>query len=97
MTIGRNPLPAVRRWRGQRQIEDGDFLSLLSASTDRNDFVRVSHINAFDTNRCPQNLRGKGDRQMLLERTEETDELFGFAVGVDDGFVHEFVQPAFVQ
>ena len=34
---------------------------------------------------------------MLLERTEETDELFRFAVGVDDGFVHEFVQPAFVQ
>ena len=97
MAIGRNPLPPVRRGRGQREIENGDLLSLLSASTDRNDFVRVSHINAFDTNRCPQNLRGKGDRQMLLERTEETDELFGFAVGVDDGFVHKFVQPAFVQ
>jgi hypothetical protein len=34
---------------------------------------------------------------MLFEHTEQANELFGFPVGVDDGFFHERIQPAFTQ
>jgi hypothetical protein len=70
---------------------------LLIPPTDRHNFVRVIQIHAFDSDRSPENLRRKGDCQMFFEHREESDSLFGLTVRVDDGFFHEFVEPALAE
>ena len=70
---------------------------MLSAPTDRHNFFSVIQIHAFDADRCAENVRRKGDGQMLFEHREEPDTLFGFAVRVNGGFFNEFVEPTLAQ
>jgi hypothetical protein len=76
VAIGLNPLPTRRWWRGQREIENGDPLSLLTAPTDPHNFFSGSQVHAFDPDCCPKDLRRKRDRQMLFEHREESNALF---------------------
>ena len=72
-------------------------MPLVTASADRHKLVRGIQTYAFDPQRGPQDLRLKGNRQVLLDHAQQADQLFGFAVRVDDGFLDELIQPTLAQ
>lgn len=92
MAVRLDPLPARRRWRGQRQLENGNHLAFPSATADRHDLVGIVEIYTFDTDRDAEGRCRKRAGEVLFQHREESDALFGLAVGIYDRFFHQCCQ-----
>ena len=63
-----------------------------AASTHRDDLVRIIEVDAFDPDGRAENRGRKWAGQVLFEHREESDVLFGLAIGIDDGFFNQLFE-----
>src|SRR5207249_5307039 len=61
------------------------------------DLLRIIEINGFDTDRLAEHLRAERTRQVLLQHAGTSHALFGFAVGIDNRFFDERLEPRFAK
>jgi hypothetical protein len=66
-------------------------------AADRDDFLCIIKIDPLDLGKLTQHLSRERTRQVLLEHAEKSYALFGFAVGIDDRFLDERLEPPFAE
>jgi len=64
LAVGLDPLRTVRRWGGEREIENRERLLRATAPADRNDLLATVQLDALDRNGDSEDHRFEGTARL---------------------------------